>query len=350
MKQHSIKLREKAEKFKEQYGSATLISQLPLHNVFGEPIPEKEEAIKLALPQYSSELVHQWLVEGDEKLRNIASRALRNMKDALEASSIVVLPTILVCIMLVLFSAIPWTFTYLSIGKLIFPSSVVEYSILILMVAAISLFSVVASKKLIKNGKSKKLFLSLGIVFLITCMLVLSFSLVFMPKVSEAGKKIDTFVAENDNLDFHHYVLNVTTFLNSNVGAAWNKPEMSLAIDKLVCNTLLDPLILNISGVSMADLILYQGWGSCGESAILIEQLFHAAGYETRLAFFKGIDHEWTETKYNGTWVIVDPWYIGNFVDAQNLRNAKPEFQKAAGVEVRYENGTTVDASHDHGY
>jgi hypothetical protein len=74
------------------------------------------------------------------------------------------------------------------------------------------------------------------------------------------------------------------------------------------------------------------------------------AGYEVRQAFFKNIDHQWAEVKYNGTWLIVDPWYIGNFVEAQSLKNVKPEFQQASGVEVQYSNGTRIDASHEHGY
>jgi len=102
--------------------------------------------------------------------------------------------------------------------------------------------------------------------------------------------------------------------------------------------------------VTRADLIVYQGWGSCGQAALLIGELLQYAGYETRQAFFKGIDHQWAEVKHNGTWLIIDPWYIGNFVEAQNLRNIKPVFQEASGVEVRYSNGTMVDASREHGY
>jgi hypothetical protein len=171
-----------------------------------------------------------------------------------------------------------------------------------------------------------------------------------MPQVAQASNKINTLIAENRNLSFQDYVANVTAFLNKNIGAAWDRPEVSFAINRLVCYTLLDPNIMKVWGVTAADLIVYQGWGSCGEAAILIEALLHGAGYETRLAHFKGIDHEWAEVKHNGTWMIVDPWYIGNFVEMQNLKNAKLEFQKASGVEVQYDNGTMVDASHDHGY
>jgi hypothetical protein len=77
----------------------------------------------------------------------------------------------------------------------------------------------------------------------------------------------------------------------------------------------------------------------------------HDSGYETRLAHFIGIDHEWVEVKNGTSWLIVDPWYIGNLVDIQTLRNTKHDFQKATGVEVQYYNSSAwVDASKEHGY
>lgn len=254
------------------------------------------------------------------------------------------------CMVLVLFSAIPWAFTYLFIGELIGASSFLEYIVLFLLVGAVSSLSILASMKLMKNRTRKVFILSLIISLLTLFLLTSSFSLVFMPQVTQAGNKINTFVAENRNLSFQSYVANLTAFLNNNIRAACDKPEASFAINRLVCYTLLDPYVMRIWNVTAADLIVYQGWGSCGEAAILIEELLHGAGYETRLAHFKGIDHEWAEAKYSGTWVIVDPWYIGNFVEAQELKNAKPEFQQASGVEVQYRNGTISDSSHEHGY
>lgn len=254
------------------------------------------------------------------------------------------------CRVLALFSAIPWAFTYLFIGKLIGASLYLEYITLFLLVGAVSCVSVLASMKLMKNTTRRVFILSLIISLLSMFLLTVSFSVVFMPQAAQAGGKINTFIAENRNLSFQGYVANLTAFLNNNVDAAWDKPEASLAINRLVCYTLLDPYVMKIWGVTAADLIVYQGWGSCGEAAILIEELLHGAGYETRLAQFKGKDHEWAEAKYNETWVVVDPWYIGNFVEAQNLKNAKPEFQQASGVEVQYYNGSWIDASHEHGY
>lgn len=171
-----------------------------------------------------------------------------------------------------------------------------------------------------------------------------------MPIVSQAGKKIDTFVSENADLDLQNYVANVSSFLNSNVGQAYHKPETLFTIDSQITDTFLDPYIMQIWGVTRADVIVYQGWGSCGQAAILIEELLRDSGYETRQAYFKNIDHQWAEVYSNGTWLIVDPWYIGNLVKIQDLRNIKPQFQQASGVEVQYRNGTIIDASVEHGY
>jgi hypothetical protein len=38
----------------------------------------------------------------------------------------------------------------------------------------------------------------------------------------------------------------------------------------------------------------------------------HNSGYESRIAHFKGVDHEWAEVNNGTNWLIVDPGYIGN--------------------------------------
>jgi len=254
----------------------------------------------------------------------------------------------------------PWAITFLEFGRviatvpflrwLIGPIPILKYGVLILFVLAMFLTSSLVSKKLKKNGLIRGFILALGVYLIISSFVTFSFSLAFMPQVSQAGGKIDTFIRENGDMSFQDYVKNVAVFLNDNLGAAWNRSEASLMINRIVCNTIIDPHIMKTWGATSADLILYQGWGSCGEAAILIEELLHGAGYETRLAHFKGIDHEWAEVKHNGTWWIVDPWYIGKLVEAQTLRNVKHVFQNASGVEVQYSNGTVVDASLEHGY
>lgn len=254
------------------------------------------------------------------------------------------------CLLLVFVTAMPWAYTYLFLGKLIGANFSLRLIVLLLVVGAISVVSVVIPMKLTKNRRWKMLILSFAVSLLSVFLLTSLFSVVLIPQVAQARNKVDAFVAENRSLDFQDYVANVTIFLDNNVRAAWDKPEASLAVNRLVCYTFLDPCILKVYKVSEADVIVHQGWGSCGEAAILIEELLHGAEYPSRLARFKGIDHEWAEAQYNGIWVIVDPWYIGNLVEEQNLKNAKPAFQQASGVEVQYRNGTWIDASHEHGY
>jgi hypothetical protein len=250
--------------------------------------------------------------------------------------------------MFTIVSAISWKFAYLEIGKLVGPIPGLEFLVLILLVVPIILVSLRVSMKLKKNKKRIICMFVLGLAM--SFLILLSFSLVFMPRVSEAGKKIDMFIAENADLNFQGYIIKVSSFLDENVRGAYNKPEASFKIDNDISGTILDPFIMKIWGVTRADLIVYQGWGSCGQAAILIEQLLYGAGYETRRAHFKNIDHEWAEVKFNEKWLIIDPWYIGNFVEVQNLKNIRPEFLQASGVEVSYRNGTIVDASYEHGY
>jgi hypothetical protein len=171
-----------------------------------------------------------------------------------------------------------------------------------------------------------------------------------MQRVSEAGQKIDIFIDESEHLNFHDYIGSMSSFLDDNVQKAYKKPEALFRIDNYVYSTFLGADVIQLWGMSRADLIVYQGWGTCEQAAILIEELLQNTGYETRQAFFKNIDHQWAEIKYNETWLIIDPWYIGNFIEAQDLKNAKPQFQDATGVIVQYRNGTRIDASHEHGY
>lgn len=261
-------------------------------------------------------------------------------------------------IVLIVLSATPQGLTLLIVGRLTGPIPLGPISLLpslvfilfVLLAALLSKAVFRVSKKLVKNGV-KLAVLSIVLSLIVTLLVTSLFLLVFMLQVSENGEIIDNFVSENANLGFQECVNNVSPFLNSNVKNAYRKPEAIFKIDILVSRTLLDPYIMQIWGVTKSDVIVYQGWGTCEQAALLIEELLRRGGYQTRLARFIGIDHEWAEVKHNGTWLIVDPWYIGNLVDIQTLPNAKPDFQKATGVEVQYYNGVTwIDASKEHGY
>ncbi len=84
IKRHLKSLQTEAVEFTNNYTTKILVTQLPLYNVFGGPTPEKEEAVKLMLPQLSEELIHDWLLEGDKTAHELAKRAIEAMKEALD--------------------------------------------------------------------------------------------------------------------------------------------------------------------------------------------------------------------------------------------------------------------------
>jgi hypothetical protein len=257
-------------------------------------------------------------------------------------------------------SAATGAFLYVEVGRFVGP--VLGLVILVLVWVSTIL---IPSKILIRFGDSltKKEFISLikrnkrkiiGIVLSGLCVsfiVTLASSFFLMSTLVQSGSKVDAFAAENSNESLQEYVANLTPFLNNNLKSCYNKPESLFKIDERLSASLLDPWIMNVSGVSQADIILYQGWGACEQAAILLQQVMHDSGWETRLAHFKGVDHEWVEMKNGTKWLIVDPWYIGNLVSIQTLRTVKPDFQRAIGVEIQYYNESTWhDDSKNHGY
>jgi hypothetical protein len=245
--------------------------------------------------------------------------------------------------------ALPWVFILIEIGRFVgpYPSLILTILIFIIELICIPIISYKTLAKLKKNTTKWIITTNLIIALIIALLL---FSL-FAQRISEAHQKIETFVIQNNELEFHEYVTAVCSFLDSNVKNAYKKPEALFKIDESIYSPIsLGKYVTQQLGFTRADIIVYQGWGTCGQAAILIEELLARAGYETRQANFKNIDHAWAEVKYNGTWLIIDPWYIGILKEAQNLKNLRPEFQNATGVIVQYPDGTTYDASQEHGY
>ncbi|MEM3614614.1 MAG: hypothetical protein QW282_03420 [Nitrososphaerales archaeon] len=186
--------------------------------------------------------------------------------------------------------------------------------------------------------------------FTIAFLLILILFILYIQEVSEATQKIDMFITQNRNVEFQEYVAALSSFLDSNVQKAYLKPEAFFRSDNDIYLSPLGIFITKQLKLTRAAIIVYQGWGTCEQAAILIEELLLRAGYETRQAYFKNIDHKWAETKFNGTWLIIDPWYIGNLIEIQNLKTLRLEFRNATGVIVQYRNGTKIDASQEHGY
>jgi hypothetical protein len=185
----------------------------------------------------------------------------------------------------------------------------------------------------------------------LSLLVTISLSVPLMIHTRKAGTRIDVFVVNNKNATLTDYVSNLTVFLNNNLNSSYNRAESLFEIDGQLSRSLIDSSIMNICNVTNADVILFKGWGSCGQAAILLAQVMHDSGYESRIAHFKGVDHEWAEVNNGTNWVVVDPWYIGNLVDIQVLKSWKPTFEQATGVEIQtFGNPSWVDASEEHGY
>ncbi len=203
---------------------------------------------------------------------------------------------------------------------------------------------------LVKRNKQKVISLVV-IGWCISSIIVIAFSIVVVPTMGQDSQKIDFFVANNKNETLQNYDVNLNIFLNSNLKCSYSKQESAYEVNRLMYMTLADPWIASNYGITQADIILYQGWGACQESAIVLEQVMHDSGYVTRLATFKSADHEWAEVKNGTQWLIVDPWNNSNLVKVQNLKNVNTEFENGKGVNVQYYGSTDwIDDGKEHGY
>jgi len=251
-------------------------------------------------------------------------------------------------------SSIPFWFIYLDVGRVIGPI----YGLILLIFSAISVFMTFfwifysrhMTDKMIFSKLKLKRIQKLIFMSLIICLIIFSLlPFVFLLRVSEVDE-IDGFIRQNSGADLPSFVNNISSFLSDNIQSSYRKPEALFEIDQQVFNSILDYHIMETLGITRADVIIYQGWGSCGQVAFVIEELLYEFGYDSRRATFIGIDHAWAEVYYEGEWQIVDPWYIGNMVKIQDLSDLKPQFKDALGVEVMFRNGSIANLSEDYGY
>ena len=255
-------------------------------------------------------------------------------------------------------SSIPLSFFYLELGKNIgyFPDFIL---VILLLVIPLTLIRIIPRYVSIKKGDIKNLETSINrktikkiiiFSFAISLLIIFSLSFLFISIINQDIKKTNEFTEKNSNLPLQEYTLKIASFLNQNINASYNKAESSFEIDNRIYLNLIDPHIMNFFEITRADIIIFQRWGACEQAAILIEELLHKAGYETRQGHFIDWDHAWAEVKNGSKWLIVDPWYIGNLVEIDNLKELKPEFKNPTSVEVRYRNGTIIDLGKDYGY
>jgi hypothetical protein len=158
--------------------------------------------------------------------------------------------------------------------------------------------------------------------------------------------KRDEFVYQTQDEDLDSLVDKIDLFLKSNLKNCYRKAEDRFKIDNYIYPCIFDYEIMNFYGLTRADIILFQKWETCGQTAVVTSQLLNDLGFETRRAWFIDGDHEWAEVKYNGEWVSFDS-YVGYLREIGNLNT---RFTEPTGVEFVFRNGTRIDMSAEHGY
>lgn len=151
-------------------------------------------------------------------------------------------------------------------------------------------------------------------------------------------------------------VMNIVRYVEMRTNNSYCKPESVFEID--VHLGPIDLYVLSLLGFDKVHVILYQGWGSCGQYATVVEYILRNLGYETRRAHFVNIDHGWAEVRLNSTWYIIDPWYIGKYAKSPLAPflvptcelSSIPGFSNAGPIRVVYPNGTRIDATSQYGY
>ncbi|MFZ7137762.1 MAG: hypothetical protein ACOWW1_05030 [archaeon] len=262
--------------------------------------------------------------------------------------SIIFVP-ILIALFAMGITASPFWFSFLIIGQ--FLGVYVGFFVLavILIVAPILLFLIFFPKKNVnenavqKTGKglrTKTVVLSVIIAFLIVSLL----DVAVLGLVSTS--KRDEFVNQNQGEDLETLVDTIHAFLKSNLTNCYNEPEGAFKIDNYVCVSIFDSEIMKLYGLTRADIILFHGWETCGQTAVVTSQLLSDLGFDARRARWIGRDHEWAEVIYNGEWVTFDQM-LGYLKEIGDLGT---RYIELTGVEVQYQNGTIIDMSAEHGY
>jgi hypothetical protein len=199
---------------------------------------------------------------------------------------------------------------------------------------------------------------SLSIVFLVMLSIEAPLAIYLLsPTKNDARLYLDN-VRSSCNSNISCETTRVIAYIDSRIGWSYRNPMSALEINNLL--TPVDYWLLGMLGFSQAHVIIWQGWGSCGEHAILTSYLLSKLGYTTRIVRFKHVDHTWAEIYVNGTWYIVDPWYIGseykkqyhesNYLVPEDKLATLNEFSGNHRVICFYPNNTLEDCTKEHGY
>ena len=193
------------------------------------------------------------------------------------------------------------------------------------------------------------------IVFSLTASLAVA---LFYPVERDIGLFIDSTSSLCSN-NVSCGVKEITQYIDAKLGWSWNNPMFALEIDNTLSS--IDYWFLGILGFTQAHVVLWQGWGSCGEHAIVTAYLLNRLGYTVRIVHFNNIDHTWAEVYVNGSWYIVDPWFIGGVYEKQYQGNkylvpmevlaSLNDFSGNHKVLCRYlNNSVETDCTNGHGY
>lgn len=265
---------------------------------------------------------------------------------------------------------IPYTVVYYYIIISIYRNIEANFHVIQLLLYVIPLFTLLPPilpllyKLKILNNKLISLFMNYSIksiqkflkifLILIAVLFLLEFllpTILLHPVEQDVAKFIES--TQTCRGDIKCVISAVTHYVDINVRSSYGKPQSILEIDNVL--TQADYMIIHALGFSRPHVILWQGWGSCGQRAIVTAYLLHRLGYDVRLAKFTDVDHMWAEVLINGTWYIVDPWYIGQRYEDRYLIPASilaslSGFRGNHGVLCTYLNETEVDCTNDHGY
>jgi hypothetical protein len=170
--------------------------------------------------------------------------------------------------MFTILTALPWVFIFIEIGRFVgpYPSLILTSLTMIGVLTFITNYFIRDAGKA-KENTTKWIITTNLIIALIIALLLFS---LFAQRISVAHQKIETFVIQNNELEFHEYVTAVCSFLESNVKNAYKKPETLFKIDEFIYRPIsLSKYVTQQLGFTRADIIVYQGWATCGQAAIL---------------------------------------------------------------------------------
>jgi len=262
------------------------------------------------------------------------------------------------CIVLFLFLIlkIGWILSYFTFIKIFFENPFESQSLvhIILNATLLMLVGIISASSfiIVKIVMKKKLIMAhIFSIIIISVFLFVIFSasttLVLLPSKG----LVDDFKQTYSINPLPTYLDDISDFITYHIEfSQWGSLKLDDMLLKINFNGIaLDYPFLNLFSINRADLIVYQGYGSCGENAMLIQELLLPTSYETRLAMYVNQDHMWCEIYFNNQWQIIDigHGFLGKF---QPLIVAKTGSINATGVLIMSSNGTWVDDSIEHGF